>query len=246
MSILSLRIKEFKENIMDNKNNAGIDNAGIYNAGSGNAGNRNAGWQNAGVGNAGDRNAGNRNAGDNNSGDNNSGDDNAGNENAGVGNAGNGNAGCWNTGDRNAGNWNKSDGNAGHLNTTQLDEIRVFNKPCSRKDWGNADIPFWMYFVLIKWTGEYNMSDQEKQENPEYKTTGGYLKVYDYQEAAKRSWDNASDGDKLRIYKLPNFDAKVAQEIFGIDFEAYLESIKPKVSRDIDIIELNGIKYKRI
>ena len=61
------------------------------------------------------------------------------------------------------------------------------------------------------------MTAKEKKDNPEYKTTGGYLKVYEYQEAFKKSWDNADPEDRIRIKELPNFCAKKFKQISGID-----------------------------
>lgn len=61
------------------------------------------------------------------------------------------------------------------------------------------------------------MSDKEKKSNPSHETTGGYLKSYEYQEAFKLSYDNASKKDKQLLLKLPNFDADVFFEISGID-----------------------------
>ena len=64
------------------------------------------------------------------------------------------------------------------------------------------------------------MTDKEKQDNPSYKTTEGYLKVYDYKKAFKKSWDNADKEDRARIKELPNFDSTKFKEISGIDVEA--------------------------
>lgn len=61
------------------------------------------------------------------------------------------------------------------------------------------------------------MTEQEKTENPTYKTTGGYLKVYKYKEAWLKAWNSATEEDKQLLYALPNFDAEVFKEISGID-----------------------------
>ena len=61
------------------------------------------------------------------------------------------------------------------------------------------------------------MTNEEKDSNPTYKTTGGYLRIYEYKEAWKKSWDGATDECKELLYKLPNFDADVFFEISGID-----------------------------
>jgi len=59
------------------------------------------------------------------------------------------------------------------------------------------------------------MSDEDKEANPTHVTTGGYLKVYGYQEAFRRSWDKAEDkaGQYELLRKLPNFDENVFEKI---------------------------------
>ena len=61
------------------------------------------------------------------------------------------------------------------------------------------------------------MTEAEKEAKPSYETTGGYLKEYDYKEAFRKSWDNASAEDKALLFNLPNFDADIFKEISGID-----------------------------
>ena len=67
------------------------------------------------------------------------------------------------------------------------------------------------------WIYEENMTDEEKELHPEYKTTGGYLKVIPFKEACNLMWDNLDDDDKLNVLELPNFDARIFLEITGID-----------------------------
>ena len=167
--------------------NTGYLNAGDWNTGDRNTGDRNTGDRNAGYRNTGDRNTGNCNTGDYNTGDYNTGDRNAGDYNTGDRNTGGCNTGNRNTGYRNAGDWNKSNRNTGFFNTIDPD-IQVFNKPCRQKDWENADKPGFIYFDL---NGTY-------------------------EESWRKAYDSASDEEKLLLVKLPNFNAKVFQEISGI------------------------------
>ena len=60
------------------------------------------------------------------------------------------------------------------------------------------------------------MSYAEKKENKEAYTTDGYLKTYEYKEAWQRSYEKATDRDIALLKALPNFDAKVFEEITGI------------------------------
>ena len=206
----------------------------LVNTGSGNTGNRNSGDRNSGDGNSGnrnsgDRNSGNRNSGNRNSGDWNSGDGNSGNRNSGNWNSGDGNSGNWNSGDRNSGdgnsgNWNSGDWNSGNLNTITPDTILVFNKECSRETWNKAIKPDFMYFnVLNKFIYICDMTDKEKENNPDYETLGGYLRKMTYKEAWKYSWNNANKENRKLILKLPNFDNEIFKEITGIDVCKELE-----------------------
>ena len=187
---------------MDEKNNTGNSNAGNRNTGNSNAGNWNTGYSNAGYSNAGNWNAGYRNTGNSNAGD----------WNAGNRNTGNSNAGDWNTGD-----WNTGDWNTGYFNTDTHGTVRAFNKDCPRDEWENSEKPDFLYFSVTEWIFEYDMSDQEKIDNPTFHTTGGYLKSYEYQEAFQKSWNAASEEDRKKVESLPNFDADIFLEISGID-----------------------------
>ena len=77
---------------------------------------------------------------------------------------------------------------------------------------------------MSEWVPDCNMSQQEKEQHPEYVTTGGYLKKYEYKEAFRKSFDNAKRSpnwpEQLKKLKaLPNFDAKIFEEISGIKEE---------------------------
>ena len=81
-----------------------------------------------------------------------------------------------------------------------------------------------MFFTLTEWVPDYNMSQAEKKQHPEYATTGGYLKKYDYKTAFRKSFENANrlpdwPEQLKRLKALPNFDAKIFEEISGIKEE---------------------------
>ena len=79
------------------------------------------------------------------------------------------------------------------------------------------------------------MTDEEKANNETCKTTGGYLKEYEYKEAFQASYNKASVEDKALLLALPNFDADVFFEISGIDVR------KPDNSKEIALLE-NQVK----
>ena len=155
----------------------------------------------------------------NNTGDRNTGDRNTGHHNTGSYNTGDSNTGYCNTGDRNTGNWNACDNETGFFNTLNPATIRVFNKPCSLTDWLEAEVPGFLYFRLTEWVGSDKMTEKEKENHPEHKTLGGYLKSYKYKEAFQKSYNEASQEEKDMLLRLPNFDAKVFKEISGIDVQ---------------------------
>ena len=238
-----------KENIMtDKKQNTGHSNTGDWNTGHSNTGhrntsdrntgNKNTSDRNTGYKNTGDRNTGSWNTGDRNTGDCNTGDKNTGDRNTGYRNTGHSNTGYRNTGDCNTGDWNTCDKETGYFNTVSPTHINVFNKPCPIVIWNEADKPSFIYFKLTEWILKSNMTDEEKTDNATFKTTGGYLKSYGYQEAFQASYAKASDEDKALLLKLPNFDAEVFKEISGIDVTVKATTCEGK------IVEIEGVKYQ--
>ncbi len=202
--------------------------------------NTNTGKWNTGGRNTGDRNTGGRNAGDRNAGDTNTGDWNTGNWNTGNMNTGDWNTGNWNTGDWNAGNWNNWFFN--------IDEpkVRIFwiETDIKRED---IDFPNFLYFSRTEWIDEDNMTDEEKSNNKDYKTTGGYLKAYEYKKAFQNSYNKLSEEEKKeqteQLKALPNFNANIFKQISWIDIEAFdkveeltLEEVCKQLWKNIKIV----------
>ena len=175
---------------------------------------------NTGDWNTGNRNTGNRNTGDCNTGNRNTGDWNTGNRNTGNRNTGNRNTGDWNTGNRNTGDWNKSSFNTGCFNTEEQ-KILLFNKPSDMtyRDWYESDARWLLNQIpkdVVEWIWSDNMTDEEKEQHPEYKTTDGYLKVLDESECGQIWWGSLSDRQKNIIKTIPNFDAEIFFQCTGI------------------------------
>ena len=222
------KIKIVKEISFAEAYGLGIGNLGKANTGFCNSGNRNSGNRNSGDWNSGNRNSGNRNSGDCNSGDWNSGDCNSGDWNSGNRNSGDCNSGDWNSGNCNSGNRNSGSFNTCNYSTgmfnTKEQPLYLFNKPTDFT-WGEFknifpneyNLLFYSTFPLSEWVNENNMSDKEKEENPEYKTTGGYLKKRTYHEAWQIMWGSWTKEQQDSIKKLPNFDKDIFKEITGIE-----------------------------
>lgn len=158
------------------------------------------------------KNTGNRSTGNKSTGDMSTGDMSTGNWSTGHWSTGNWSTGSWSTG-----NWSTSDRSTGHFSTIDNSGFGAFNKPCTIHEWAKIKKPNFLYFKLTEWVQQEKMSDEEKENNQMWETTGGYLKVFNYKQAFQKSWDNASEEDKALLFKLPNFDVNVFKEISGID-----------------------------
>ena len=222
----------------DKKNNTGYYNTGSYNTdsyntGNWNTGNYNTGDWNTGNYNTGDYNTGNHstgnyntgycNTGSYNTGSYNTGDWNIGKYNTGDWNIGKYNTGDWNTGNYNTGDWNTGGYNTGNyhvgcFNTISAPKAYYFNTLIDKELWDNALKPDWIYMpALTTWVSTEDMTAKEKQKNPSYETTGGYLRVNDMKEEWRKAYDNATPEDIELTKQLPAFDAEVFLEITGID-----------------------------
>ena len=155
-----------------------------------------------------------------NSGNRNSGNCNSGNRNSGNRNSGNWNSGNYNSGNWNSGDWNKTNFSSGCFNTKES-KILMFNKPSdwTFRDWCGSEARYLLNKIqhnVLEWICSYDMTDKEKTDHPEYKTTGGYLKELDESECGQIWWDSLSDHEKDVIKSLPNFDAEIFKDCTGI------------------------------
>ena len=147
---------------------------------------------------------------------------NTGKDNIGRGNAGNWNAGNWNAGNWNTGDWNSTDFSTGCFNTKE-EKIRLFNKRSNwtYRDWrcsSARDLMCDCPYTKTVWINEKYMTDSEKEENPTWERTGGYLKIIEATNKDKQKWwDNLDDEDQEEIKSLPNFDKEIFKEITGIE-----------------------------
>ena len=113
-------------------------------------------------------------------------------------NQGKGCTGICNTGDLNTGNWNTGDRNTGDWNTA----CHLLNQ---------------IQFMPNVWVWDGYMTVEEKEAHPEYKTTGGFLKVLDTSDCCVRWWKNLDEYQRRIIRSIPNFDAAIFKQITGID-----------------------------
>ena len=172
----------------------------------------------------GDWSTGNRSTGDHSTGHCSTGDRSTGYWSTGHYSTGDRSTGNRSTGDRSTGHystgdWSISNYSTGHFSTEDYSGYGAFDKPCTIDEWNNAYKPGWIYFSLTEWVYKEDMNDKEKEDNPSYKTTGGYLRVYGYQEAWRKSYDSVTREEQLKIKDLPNFDKDKFKQISGIDID---------------------------
>ena len=205
------------------RRNSGNNNKGNWNSGDSNSGNYNSGNWNNGRRNSGNHNSGNWNSGDWNKGSRNSGNGNSGNWNSGNWNSGNCNSGDYNNGNWNSGNWNKTDFSSGCFNTKEQ-KILMFDKPSewTLNDWWDSEarrLLNQIQYNVLEWICLEDMTDEEKEQHPECKTTGGYLKELDRTGCNQIWWNSLLDVERNIIRNIPNFDEEIFEEITGIKIE---------------------------
>ena len=132
--------------------------------------------------------------------------------NVGSSNSGYRNSGYRNSGDCNSGDWNSGDRNSGLFNTEKNPKLKIFDKESewTYEDWMNSKARRIMNtcpYTYSNYISESEMTDNEKENHPEYKTIGGYVKVFvTTAEDKQKWWDDLSDDDKNTVKSLPNFD----------------------------------------
>ena len=165
------------------------------------------------------------NAGNSNTGYRNAGDHNTGNSNTGYRNTGHRNTGDYNTGNCNTGDYNTGDFNSSNYNTgffcTEERRIRIFDIESDMTfNQVRNSAPFRILRRInlspVTWVPEVDMTNEEKQANPEYKTIGGYLKKNDLKASYSNWWKTLTEEEKEIIKDIPNFNADKFKEITGI------------------------------
>ena len=153
----------------------------------------------------------------------NTGTSNSGYRNSGDWNSGYRNSGDWNSGDWNSGDWNSGDWNSGVFNTEKKPTIKMFDKESSwtYDDWYNSRARRIMErcpYSYSDYIPADDMTDEEKENHPEHKTIGGFVKTFTVTTEDKQKWwDSLSESDKDEVKALPNFDADKFCKCVGIE-----------------------------
>jgi len=61
------------------------------------------------------------------------------------------------------------------------------------------------------------MTAEEKEAYPLHEVCGGWLFTLDYKEAAQENYNKATKSEQDAIENVPNYDAQVLYDLFGID-----------------------------
>ena len=98
----------------------------------------------------------------------------------------------------------------------------LFNKPSDMtyREWMDSYARYLLNQIpknVVEWVYEDDMTDEEKVENPTYKTTCGYLKILDESECAQIWWDGLEDEEKKIIQSIPNFYPDIFRQCTGIE-----------------------------
>ena len=137
------------------------------------------------------------------------------------GNSNSTNSGYINSGNWNSGNWNLGDNSCGLFNTEKQPKIKIFDKESywTFKDWARSDARIIMDTcpcTCSEFMDESKMTEEEKENHPEYKTIGGYIKTFvATKEDKEKWWNDLSVTDKDIIRALPNFDFDKFKQCVG-------------------------------
>ena len=133
-------------------------------------------------------------------------------------NSGNYNSGNYNSGDSNSGNSNSGDSSSGWFNTIQP-MMRLFNKETSMtvtEFYQKCRLPNTSGLQHIVFVPTNKMTKNEKNNNPNHTTIGGYLKVVSYKAMWRKFWEKTTASNRKLFLQLPNFNKKIFKQITGI------------------------------
>ena len=117
-----------------------------------------------------------------------------------------------NSNSTNSGYWNSGSRSSGLFNTEKNPKIKMFDKDSdwTIEDWIESEARFIMNscpYTYSDFINESDMTEEEKENHPEYKTMMGYIKTFvATKEDKEKWWNDLSVTDKDIIRALPNFD----------------------------------------
>lgn len=239
----------------------GDRSSGDFSTGEDSAGNLSTGARSTGWYSAGDASTGSYSAGDHSTGDHSTGDYSTGEFSTGDCSTGNYSAGDYSTGEHSTGDFSTGDFSTGDYSTgyysisdrsagffsTITPPITFFDLPWGgTRDQAVALVPYLSLPKTNVWVDTKDMTAAEKEEHPEYKTLGGYLKVtpIPLTESFPKAWATMSQATRKKWLDLPNFDAGKFLLITGVDVRPAAVQPKQKMRVTIDgvVYELTEVK----
>ena len=125
------------------------------------------------------------------------------------------NSGIFNSGDYNSGSFNSGDYNSGDYNSgffnTESNLGYLFNKPAIITNEIRTKLHLLNVKPSLMWVNSLDMTSEEKEKNPSYKTTGGFLR-----DLRKTDYSTLTQEDKDFIKSLPNYNDEIFFQITGI------------------------------
>ena len=76
----------------------------------------------------------------------------------------------------------------------------LFDKPCTKTEYNKIHNINMSWFRLVRWIWEADMTDEQKENNQTYKTTGGFL----HKQTHKEAWAECPKNVIEQIKKLKN------------------------------------------
>ena len=221
---------------MNERNSTGSESTGHQSTGHHSTGYRSTGSWSTGGRSIGDRSTGHRSTGYGSTGSWSTGHRSTGNRSMGNGSTGHRSTGYKSTGDKSTGHkstgdWSTSNFSTGHFSTDDASPT-FFDLPFDGT-WEEAEalVPHIELKLGTYWVDAADMTDAEKADHPEHKTTSGYLAMYNhtFHEAFRLAWDDLGAAGRQRFLDLPNFDAEKFLKITGVDVRL---EVKRKVTLD--------------
>jgi len=111
---------------------------------------------------------------------------------------------------------------------------KIFNQDVSEDEFNKIKNSLDIEIQITKWIDKKDMTDDEKENKSGWEQTGGFLKIFSYEDAWKNWWNEATQKQKDSILDIKQFNAEIFKGITGID-----------VSVKEELIDIDGKKWSK-
>lgn len=117
----------------------------------------------------------------------------------------------------------------------------VFNVQVTPEEFDKISVPL-IKLPITQWIEEKDMSKEEKENNRNYESLGGYLKTISYKDAWKEVWSELDNEIKDKFKAIPHFNSNIFEQITGIKIdkeveELTLEEVCKQLGKTVKIIK---------